>query len=263
MSWLATRPMWLLVLLFVGGLAAVAVAARAAGGRVFRGDEASAASVATPLMPALGTAFAVLAAFAVASAASGLRDAESDVSREANAAARLAWASTAAADGGTEIQSKLLAYVDATLDGEWRDIDRVSAGEGAAFDELNQLERAVRAETSAGRLGAPQTAELLGAVDELGGARRSRFAEASPIAGGVVALLVLSAVALVVNATIVTLGRERRATAVVTSLVLVTGLSIASVVTLGSPFSGSFGASQRPLADVATDLRADRFDLGT
>lgn len=261
MSWLAARPMWLLVLLFVGGLAVVAWAGRRLGRHVFGGAAGSAAGVAAPLMPALGTAFAVLAAFAVASAATGLRDAEADVSREANAAARLAWASTATADDGAAIQADLLAYLDATLAGEWRDIDRISPGAAPAFDELNQLERSARGTVDSEELGTPQAGELLGSIDDISGARRSRFAQAAPIEGGVVALLVLSAMALVLNASILTIERERRAAVVLASLVVVTGLSIASVITLGAPFSGSFGASPRPLEDVATDLRADRFQL--
>jgi hypothetical protein len=261
MSWLADRPMWLLVVGFVGGLALVALTGRAAGRRLLRGSEASASSVAAPLMPALGTAFAVLAAFAVANAATGLRNAETDVSREANSVARLAWASTATADRGSAIQAALLAYVEATLAGEWRGIDRIPPGEGPAFDELNALQQVVRVEASAGQLATPQTGELLASIDDLSSARRSRFAEATPVEVGVVVLLVLSAMALVLNATILTLERGRRAAAVLTSLVVVTGLSIASVLTLGAPFSGSFGASQRPLADVADDLAADRFRL--
>jgi hypothetical protein len=214
-------------------------------------------------MPALGAAFAVLAAFAVADAASGLREAEADVSREANAAARLAWAATAATDGGDAIQANLLAYVDETISREWRGIDQLSAGAGPAFERLVELERAVRVEAASDRLDVPQRSELLAAVDDVSGARRARFAAAEPVAAGVIWLLVLTASALVINATVLTIGRERRAAAVLAGLVLVTGVSIATVVTLGAPFSGSFGASTRPLADVATDLRSDRFQLGT
>ncbi|HEX9259811.1 MAG TPA: hypothetical protein VF855_09780 [Acidimicrobiales bacterium] len=261
MSWLATVPLPALVVLFVGGSAVVALGGRFLGHRVFRGAEPSAAAIATPLMPALGAAFAVLAAFAVADAAGGLRDAEAAAGREANAAARVAWASTATQDQGVAIRASLLAYLDATLESEWRDIDGISAGEGAAFDELQALERVIRNTARTEDIGTPQTTELLAGLDGVGGARRSRFTEASPVPAGIVILLALSGVALVLTATVISLGRERRATIVLTGLVLVTGLSLATVVTLGSPFSGSFGASPRPLVDVAGDLRADRFRL--
>jgi hypothetical protein len=77
----------------------------------------------------------------------------------------------------------------------------------------------------------------------------------------VVILLVLSAIALLLNATVVTLPHKRRAVTTLGSLIVVTGLSIAIVITLGSPFSGSFGASDRPLADVRSDVQANRFEL--
>jgi hypothetical protein len=262
MSWLADRSLWLLLLMFVGGLAAVAIGGQWAARRIFGESGPSAIAVATPLMPAFGTAFAVLAAFAVSNAATGLRDAQLDVGKEATAAAKLAWAATGAGEDGRQVQIDLQSYLDATLATEWRDIDRISAGQGGAFDELTALEQSTRTLAAGEQLGTPQRAELLSALDDLSGARRGRFASATPIAGGVVALLALSAIAMMLNVAVLTLGRERRVSLTLIGLVVVTGMSIACVVTLGGPFSGSFGAGARPLLDVANDLRSGRFTIG-
>ena len=50
--------------------------------------------IASPLMPALGAAFAIFTALTLSSEAGYLRSAESLVSDEAAAASRLAWAAT-------------------------------------------------------------------------------------------------------------------------------------------------------------------------
>jgi hypothetical protein len=261
MSWLADRPMWLLMVVFIGGLAGVVWLGHRAASLLFGADTSSAVSVAPPLMPALGTAFAVLAAFAVASAATGLRDAETAVSDEANSAARLAWAISSVGPESSVLRSELQTYLDTTLATEWRRIDQISAGQGGAMASLTALERSVRSLAASEQLGTPQRSELLGAIDDIAAARRTRFATATPVAGGVVVLLVLSAVALVLNATVLLLDRRRRVGAMLAGLVVVTGLSISMVITLGAPFSGSFGAAARPLAGVADDLRSGVFEL--
>src|SRR5512139_1240836 len=118
MSWLADQSIGVLLVLCIGGLTLVVVLARWAGHRLYGDKASSAAAIAQPMMPALGAAFAVLAAFAVANAATGLRSAQADVTREANAAARLAGSSTAGGEQGTVIRSDLHAYLRATAAGE-------------------------------------------------------------------------------------------------------------------------------------------------
>jgi hypothetical protein len=260
MSTLSDMPLWALAVLVVGGLAAIAAVGRWFARRVFAGDGVSASALAPPLMPALGTAFAVLAAFAVANAASGLRDAELDVVQESSAAARLAW--SLAGDGAASTAHPVLqAYLDATIADEWADIDELSPGQGAAVEELTDLERTVRSIAASDELGSAQQAELLVALDGVSSARRGRFAAAEPISSGVVVLLTLSAIALVVNAAVLTLDTRRRVAAMLVGLVAVTGLSIAFTITLGAPFSGSFRVSADPLVDVADDLRNGTFTL--
>jgi hypothetical protein len=258
-SWIANQPVWLLSLVLIAGLGVIVAVGRHLAGRFLRDAGPSAATVAGPLMPALGTAFAVLAAFAVANAALGLRDAEGDVGREATAAARLAWAASSAGAPGEVVLADLQSYLDSTLQSEWHLIDSISAGSGEAFDNLSALERSSRVLAAAEAQGTPQRSEILGAIDDLAAARRSRFSSAEPTASGLIGLLTLSAIALLINASLLTLGRERRLAAVLGSLVVVTAMSIATVIALGAPFSGSFEASKRPIADLAADLRANRF----
>jgi hypothetical protein len=260
-SWLSSRPLWVLFVVVVTGLAAVVVGTRALGRRWLRGQEEDAAAVAGSLMPALGAAFAVMAAFGVAGAAADLRDAKADVAREASAAARLAWASSGHGSEGQQIQNDLLGYLRATTTGEWEGIDRLTPGDGSAYPSLQRVERGVRALVRDADLGSAAQSELLGALDDLGGARRLRFTVAEPVEVAMVALLLCSALALVINAGILGLRRTDRVAAVVMTLVVVTGLSIALMIAVGAPFSGAFPADTAPLDAVADDLQEGRFTL--
>src|SRR4051812_27509143 len=95
MDELASLPTWFVVVGSLAVSALVAVVARFVFERTLKGEERGGAqSVAGPLMPALGAAFALLSALSLAGEATQLRAAEDNVSQEGAATARLAWAAT-------------------------------------------------------------------------------------------------------------------------------------------------------------------------
>ena len=120
MIWLTSLPTAVLV---VGGLAAallVAIGGRlAARALVPAAEREGAHSVAAPLMPALGAAFALFTALTLASEAGFLASAQGIVSSEAADASRLAWAATSPGVDPAPIQSALLGYQQVTRTYEW------------------------------------------------------------------------------------------------------------------------------------------------
>src|SRR4030095_5993924 len=76
--------------------------------------------IASPLMPALGAAFAIFTALTLSSEAGYLRAAEGLVSDEAAAASRLAWAATNPGVRSEPIQSALADYLHTTPARAWR-----------------------------------------------------------------------------------------------------------------------------------------------
>ena len=112
---LATLATWVVVLVWLTVGALFAVGARLAFGRFLTADERRAAvSVAGPLMPALGAAFALLSALSLAGEATRLLAAEENVSQESAASARLAWAATNPGIEPQPIQQELLDYLVST-----------------------------------------------------------------------------------------------------------------------------------------------------
>jgi hypothetical protein len=129
MDWLTSLPAGVLV---VGWLLVVMLFA--AAGRFFvrrvvpAADHDSVLSIASPLMPALGAAFAVMIAITLSSEAGYLRSAQDVVSNEAAAASRLAWAATSPGVTTDPIHAALLEYLHSTRAAEWRG-DRAAQGD--------------------------------------------------------------------------------------------------------------------------------------
>ena len=120
MTWLISLPA---VVLVAGGLVLALLATL--GGRlavralVPTTERDAAYTIAAPLMPALGAAFAILIALTLASEAGYLASAQGIVSNEAADGSRLAWAATSPGVDTAPIQSALLDYLEATRSNEW------------------------------------------------------------------------------------------------------------------------------------------------
>src|SRR3954447_23879516 len=113
-TWLSSLPAWVLVLGWLG-LALLKAAAGRVGVRALvpPGERDHVHQVAAPLMPALGAVFAIFAALTLAGEAGYLRTAENQVSDEAAAASRLAWAATSPGVDAVPIQAALQKYLAA------------------------------------------------------------------------------------------------------------------------------------------------------
>jgi hypothetical protein len=246
---LVSLPVWGLVVTMLALGALVAIVARVLLRRLLAGEQSGVAAVAGPLMPALGAAFALLAALSLSSEASELRQADQDVAAEAAAASRLAWASTTPGVDSDKVQAALLAYLQSTRDEEWAGSDGV--GDPATLEALSELERTVRAEAGGSELGSAQAGELLGAMDSMTSLRRERLAtSAHEMPALYLIVVVASGLALVVNAAALAVDRRARVAWLTAGLVVVVALVVALLLAITSPFRGGFVADRTPIDDV-------------
>lgn len=261
MKWITSLPAGVLV---VGALTLAMLTAIAGRWAVRKfvppGDCDEVPRIASPLMPALGAAFAVLIALTLSSEAGYLRSANDIVSNEAAAASRLAWAATSPGVRTATIHAALLDYVEHTRANEWRG-DRAADGDDKTTAEaLSTLERTVRVEAARPHLGTPASTELLTSLDALTSARRARVAAASrqiPIL--YVVTLVASGLALIVNSGALAFRSTPRTALLIVGLATVVGLCLALLFALTEPWRGPLVASGEPLDAIARDLRAGFF----
>jgi len=261
MIWLTSLPMAVLI---IGGLAAALLFA--AGARLAlralipAAQRDSAYTVAAPLMTALGGLFALTMAFTVATEAGWLASAEGIVSNEAADASRLAWAAISPGVSPEPIQSALLGYLRATRAHEWQGSNAADGTDPATSHALARLENVVRAEAARPGLGVSTSSELLASLDALTTDRRDRLAAASrELPVFYVAVLVVAAAALIINATVLTLRSGWRAGLPVGGLVAVIGLSVALLFALGTPWRSSITVSGQPIDVVVLDLHTGYF----
>jgi hypothetical protein len=256
MVWLTSQSFVALVLGCLALAALVAVGSRLAARALLPSAEREGShAIAAPLMPALGAAFAILAALTLANEAGYFTSAQGIVSNEAADASRLAWAATTPGVHGTAIQTALSNYLIATRSHEWHGSNASTGADPATSAALATLEQAVRAQAVRTALGTPTSTELLGALDSLTSDRRARLAAASKeLPGLYVITLTLSAVALIANASALTIRTRPRAALLISGLVAVIGLSIALLFALGTPWRGPIVVSGHPLDAVIHDL---------
>jgi hypothetical protein len=179
---------------------------------------------------------------------------------EAADAFRLAWASTSPGVDSALIQSALLGYLHATRAYEWNGSNAAQGDDAATANALAKLEIAVRTQAARPVLGTPASSELLASLDALNNDRRARLAAAShelPVL--YLLILIISGVALIVNAAALTLRAGLRSVFLVGGLAAVIGLSLALLFAIGTPWRGPIIVSGQPIDNVVRDLNAGYF----
>lgn len=256
---LASLPIWALTAAWLVVYAAWAFGVRRLMRRsLSEAERTRAATIAGPLMPALGAAFALLAALSLAGTASELRATEDEVSTEAAQASRLAWSATGPGIDTAGVQEALAGYLQSTRDDEWSDPDE--GGNEETRVVLAELERRTRADAAATDIPTPHATELLNALDGITSARRERLASAHhDLPLFYLAVVAVAGLALIANSSALTLNDTRRLALLPTGLVAVVALSMALLLAIGNPFSGSFVASGDPIDQVVADIRAGLF----
>ena len=225
MTWLTSLPA---VVLVAAGLVLALLATL--GGRlavralVPAAEREAAYTIAAPLMAALGALFALFVGLTLASEASFLASAQGIRSYE--------WSGVAAASGE----------------------------DPATVHALANLANTVRAQAARTVIGTPASTELLASLDALTSDRRDRLAAAShQLPVFYVVVLVLAGVALIVNASALTLRSGRRSALLTGSLASVIGLSLALLFALGTPWRGAITVSGQPIDAVTQGLNTGYF----
>jgi hypothetical protein len=261
MDWLSSLPVGVLVVAWLALAVLVAVLARIVVRAVVPEREHDDVSrIASPLMPALGAAFAIFTALTLTSEAGALRSAETLVSDEASEASRLAWASTSPHVQSESVQSALGDYLDATRTREWNGSAAANGDDPAVAAAIARLEHAVRVEAAKPELGTPASTELLASLDAITTTRRERIAAAShgiPVL--YVIVLIASGVALIANAAALTFRNATRTALLVAGLAALVGLSLALLFSLDGPWRGPLTVSGHPIDSVLEDLRSGFF----
>src|SRR6185312_14044533 len=261
MTWLTSLPAAVLVISGLVLALLVVVGARLAVRALVPAAERDAAyTIAAPLMPALGAIFALLMGLTLASEAGFLASAQGIVSSEAADASRLAWAATSPGVDSEPIQSALLGYLQAVRAHEWNGSTAATGDDPATAHAIASLENAVRTQAARPALGTPASTELLASLDALTSDRRTRLAAASrQLPALFVGVLLLTGVALIVNAAGLTLRSGRRAALLIGGLAAVIGLSLALLFALGTPWRGPITVSGQPIDAVVRDLNTGYF----
>ena len=262
MDWLSSLPVGVLVVGWLGVALLVAAGGRLGVRALVPAEERDQVpQIASPLMPALGAAFAIFAALTLAGEAGYLRTAEGLVSDEAAAASRLAWAATSPGVESEPIHSALRDYLQTTRTREWENVDVANGDDPATARAIASLEEVVRAEAARPDLGSPASSELLSTLDAVTSSRRARVAAASRnIPALYVGTLVVSGLALIVNAGALTYRSRLRTSVLVVGLAMVVGLSLALLFSITAPWSGPLAVSGHPLDAIISDLGSGFFD---
>jgi hypothetical protein len=260
---LEALPAWLLVVMWCGVAFGVAAASRTVIAHLVPvGDRDQVQSIAAPLMPALGATFAVLVALTLSGEAGYLRSAQDLVSNEAAQASRLAWSATSPEVDTEPIQTALGRYLADTRTSEWDARGAGDPDDASTRESLAALERVVRAEAAREELGTPASGELLASLDGLTSARRARLAaESRELPALYVVTLVVSGLALVVNAGALAFRSTVRTSLLLVGLAGVVGLTLALLFALSGPWAGALTVSGGPIDLVRTDLENGFFTL--
>jgi hypothetical protein len=260
MAWLTSLPMGVLVIVSLALTLSVAFIARVAARRLVPVAEYDhVPQIAAPLMPALGAAFGILMALTLASEAGYLKAAQDVVANEAGAASRLAWAGTSSDVDSQPIHAALVDYLVATRAAEWHG-DAATEGNDSVASAIAALEHAVRSEADRQDLRTPASTELLASLDSLTSLRRERIASADhQIPVLYILTLIVSGLALIINAGALTLRSSVRTSVLVIGLAAVVGLSLALLLSVSAPWRGPLVVSGHPIDAIVDDLRSGFF----
>jgi hypothetical protein len=256
--WLSGRGVWTLFALFLLWFSGWSFLVLSVLEAVVADDrQREVATVAGPLMAAIGALFAFLTAFVIATEWTQHRDAERNVGLEAEAALQFALATRWPGLEGTSAPRALADYLDAVVDTEW---PLLAEGRAAKEAErrLDSFEAAARTAATGPGLSDPVVTEMLRSADSVALARAGRVQMARrELPPALFVLAFLSGVVLNLNAIALALQLDSWVGVVIGGLVLVIALDLALVVVIGAPFRGSLRVDARPILDARDRLRRD------
>ena len=221
-----------------------------------------AAALATTLMAVFGALFAFLSAFLITNEWTQHNTAETAIANESAAVARLAWAADTPDVARADIVAALARDVRRSVQGDWPAMADGKTSGLPSDRPFRDLQTLVRSQATEHAVEAPSATEMFAALDGVAQGRRDRLVAANRVMPtAIYAVVMLSGLALIVNAVIVAASRPWRVGRIIGILTVVVALDLALVLVISGPFRGSYVASSEPLARVGTQLDAGWFGV--
>ena len=253
---LATTPLWISGTLLVVVPTALAMAGPVIARRVIGLERLSTNNeVAGFKFATVGVLYAVLLAFVVIVVWEKFSDAESDVSREAGAAATL-YRLIGGLDAPTQqaVRERLTAYLTSVIDDDWKTME-TGRSSRKTTQALNALYATALAYQPIDQRGVGIMAEMLHQLDNITEARRARLVKALGAVPGVIWLVLFGGAALTIGFTFFFGTENLRAQSLMTgvlALLIFSGLLV--IVAIDRPFTGSVKVEPDGLIEVMEDL---------
>ncbi|MBV8791657.1 MAG: DUF4239 domain-containing protein [Pseudolabrys sp.] len=204
----------------------------------------------------IGVIYAVLLAFAVVIVWERYNQADSDVAREASAAATIYRLSRGVDDGhGVAIRSALTHYLTVTVEHDWPAMDTGHSAP-AARQAMSAVYEAVLKYHAADPNETVVLAELLRQVDQLSETRRARLVAADGIVPGLIWATLFSGALLTIAFTFFFGTENLRAQSLMTgALAILIFSGLLTIIEIDHPFAGSVKVGPEALAAVLRDFR--------
>jgi hypothetical protein len=254
-SFLTRQPLWLSGMLVVGLTTALAMLGPILVRRYVTLEKlAKNNEVAGFKFAVVGVLYAVLLAFAIIVVWEKFSDAESNVAKEAGAAATIYRLSQGiSGEPGIALRDALTNYLQVTISDDWPAMERGSASPSAR-EALYAVYKALLTFESPERRDTALVSQILHELDTITEMRRARLAAAEGLVPGVIWLVLFGGAVLTISYTFF-FGTEKRAQALMTgmlSIIIFSGLLTAIVI--DQPFVGVVKVRPDALAEVVADF---------
>ncbi len=256
MLFLTTMPLWLSGFLLIGPPTLIAMAGPVVIRRYVKlnrlriNNEIAGFKFAT-----VGVIYAVLLAFAIIIVWEKFNDADSDVAKEAGAAATIYRVSNGiGAEQSAALRDAMTAYLKAAIDQDWPAMERGKDSHNVTT-ALNDA-YAVLMKIHAGAGSDPVlTAEILHQLDQVTAARRARLVAATGTVPGIVWMVLFGGAALTIAFTFFFGAENLRAQMMMTgSLSILIFSGLLTVVAIDHPFAGTVKVTPEALSLVLQDF---------
>lgn len=257
MTILTSRPLWEILLLWLGVIVGFAVITNWTINRFMSDDPRErAGATAAAYMTALGSLFAILTGFLISSEYGTLRDARISLGAEIAAASQLAQASASLTPADTgKLQEDLRAYLSVLPRGEWQALATGTPGASPAAQQLRALQSTVFRVTAKPYVPPAAAGTLQDSMNAITASRRQRVVIASnSLPVPLFALSLLAGIALVVNSLLVSGRQGVRYGLVAAGIVLAVALDLGAIVAISAPFRGAFVVDPTPITELLDEL---------
>ncbi len=255
-SFLTRQPLWLSGMLIVGLPTVLAMLGPILVRRYVTLDKLRTNNeVAGFKFAAVGVLYAVLLAFAIIVVWEKFSDAESDVAKEAGAAATIYRLSEGiGGQPGTALRAALTNYLEVTISDDWPAMERGSASRSAR-EALDRVYKALLTFESPERRDTALVSQILNELDTITEMRRARLAAAEGLVPGVIWPVLFGGAMLTIAFTFFfgtpNLGAQVLMTGML-SIIIFSGLLTAIVI--DQPFVGVVKVRPGALAEVVADF---------